>query len=93
MKMKMLLLLSMLIGVSAVVEAADDFPIREIVRYPTKEEMRADYLRNGKWLMELKGIPDGDETLVCLRMSGFPCRPGREYGILFAIGRVPGFLR
>jgi len=65
MKMKMLLLLSMLIGVSEVVEAADDFPIREIVRYPTKEEMRADYLRNGKWLMELKGIPDGDETLVC----------------------------
>ena len=65
MKKKLLLLSFVLIGVWAVVEAADDFPIREIVRYPTKEEMRADYLRNGKWLMELKGIPDGDETLVC----------------------------
>ena len=65
MKMKLLLLSFVLIGVSAVVEAADDFPIREIIRYPTQEEMFADFLANGKRLMDLKGIPDGDETLVC----------------------------
>ena len=49
----------------AVVEAVDDFPIREIIRHPTQEEMFADFLANGKRLMDLKGIPDGDETLVC----------------------------
>ena len=35
------------------------------ITYPTKEEQFSDFLHDGKWLMELKGIPDGDETLVC----------------------------
>jgi len=35
------------------------------ITYPTKEEQFSDFLNDGKWLMELKGIPDGDETLVC----------------------------
>ena len=65
MKKKLLLSMFMIIAVLVIAEPADEFPIREVVRYATKEEMRADYLRNGKWLMELKGIPDGDETLVC----------------------------
>ena len=65
MKQKLIVFLLVMIGVLAVAEAFDDFPIREIVRYPTKEDMRTDYLRNGKNLMELKGIPDGDETQVC----------------------------
>ena len=60
MKQKLLLLTSM----SALVwtQLGSSLPP---ITYSTKEEMRADYLRNGKWLMELKGIPDGDETLVC----------------------------
>ncbi len=35
------------------------------ITYPTQEETYADYLNNGKQLMALKGIPEGDETLVC----------------------------
>ena len=65
MKMKLLLLSFMMIGTPAIAEAGDEFPIREIIRYPTKEEIRTDFLNAGKQLMDMKGIPDGDETLVC----------------------------
>ena len=65
MKKSLLLFSVVVIGVSAVAKSAEELLIREIVRYPTKEEMRADNLNRGKQLMELKDIPDGDETLVC----------------------------
>ena len=65
MKKKLLLFSFMLIGVSAISEPIEDFPIREIIRFPTKEEMCQRFLNEGKQLMELKGIPDGDENMVC----------------------------
>jgi len=65
MKMKLLLLSFMMTGAAGIAEAGDEFPIREIIRYPTQEETRTDFLNAGKQLMDLKGIPDGDETLVC----------------------------
>ena len=65
MKKSLLLFSVVVIGVSAVTKSVEELLIREIVRYPTKEEMRADYLNRGKQLMALKDIPDGDETLVC----------------------------
>ncbi len=65
MKKSMIMLSFEMACAPAVVDAVDDFPIREVIRHPTKKEMFADFLANGKWLMDLKGIPDGDETLVC----------------------------
>ena len=65
MKRKVQLLSFVVIVVAAIAEPAEEYPIREIIRYPTKEELRADFLSKGKWLMDLKGIPEGDETLVC----------------------------
>ncbi len=65
MKMRLLLFSSVMIGVSGIAELADEFPIREIIRHPSKEEIRTDFLNAGKQLMDLKGIPDGDETLIC----------------------------
>ena len=65
MKRKVQLLSFVVIVVAAIAEPAEEYPIREIIRYPTQEETYADYLNNGNQLMALKGIPDGDETLVC----------------------------
>ena len=65
MKRKVQLLSFVVIVVAAIAEPAEEYPIREIIRYPTQEETYADYLNNGKQLMALKGIPDGDETLIC----------------------------
>ena len=35
------------------------------IRHSTREERYQQFLNDGRWLMELKGIPAGDETLVC----------------------------
>ena len=35
------------------------------ITYPTREEMYERYLNDGKALMDVKGIPDAIETLVC----------------------------
>ena len=57
--------------------------------YPTKEEQFADFLNDGKWLMELKGIPDGDETLVC---TNWTCPTSivvnaEQYSVMTNMGR------
>lgn len=65
MKRKVQLLSFVVIGVAAIAGSVEEYPIREIIRCPTQEETYADYLDNGKQLMALKGVPDGDETLVC----------------------------
>lgn len=65
MNSKPLLGLFMMIGALAVAELDDGFPIRETIRYPTKEEQRVNFLNAGKQLMDLKGVSDGDETLFC----------------------------
>lgn len=60
MKQKLLLLTSM--GALVWTQLSSSLPP---ITYSTKDEMLADFMENGKWLMDLKGIPDGDETLVC----------------------------
>ena len=59
------------------------------ITYPTKEEQFADFLNDGKWLMALKGIPDGDETLVC---TNWTCPTSivvnaEQYSVMTNMGR------
>lgn len=35
------------------------------ITYPTKQQIYERFLNDGKKLMDIKGIPDGSETLVC----------------------------
>ena len=62
--MKRKLQVFLFVVTSALVSAQPIYRLPPIT-YPTQEETYADYLNNGKQLMALKGVPDGDETLVC----------------------------
>ena len=62
MKQKMLLFSFAIISVTSLSESIYRLPP---ITYPTKEQMYERFLNEGRWLMELKGIPEGDETLVC----------------------------
>ena len=62
--MKRKLQVFLFVVTSALVSAQPIYRLPPIT-YPTQEETYADYLNNGNQLMALKGIPDGDETLIC----------------------------
>ena len=62
MKQKLLLFSFAIISVMTLSESIYRLPP---ITYPTKEQMHERFLNDGKKLMDIKGIPDASETLVC----------------------------
>ena len=63
---KRIMAMALISVVSCTAETIYHFPP---ITHSTREKRYQRFLNDGRWLMELKGIPDGDETLVCTNWS------------------------